>query len=198
MNSQLLRIARVLALVAFAIALLQPAALARSSSQVETPEDENPMYHGALPWELPDDAERMIIHSVTDGDTVRLTYPNNDWYYNTRIIGIQAPEMDGPWTDKECYGPEAKEFLTELLPVGSEVYAQQDISDEDPNGRRLRHLFIVEESTGDAYLVSEILVLGGFADARAYAPDDLYDDILADAEKAAKQGDDGMWESCSA
>jgi micrococcal nuclease len=106
--------------------------------------------------------------------------------------------MDGPWTDEGCYGPEAKEFLKDLLPVGSVVYAQQDISDEDPNGRRLRHLFIVEEHTGDAYLASEILVLGGYAEARAYEPDDLYDDVLDDAEKSAQRDRDGIWDSCPA
>jgi len=157
----------------------------------------NPMYHGALPWELPDDAEEMVVHSVTDGDTVRLTYPNDDWYYNTRIIGIQAPEMDGPWTGEECYGPEAKEFMIELLPVGTRVWSQQDISDEDDNGRRLRHLFLVEEDTGDAYLISEILVLGGFAVARSYPPDDLYDDILAEAQELAETDDEGLWDACS-
>ncbi|HYI25666.1 MAG TPA: thermonuclease family protein, partial [Thermomicrobiales bacterium] len=154
----------------------------------------NPMYHGALPWELPDDAEEMVVHSVTDGDTVRLTYPSDDWYYNTRIIGIQAPEMDGPWTGEECYGPEAKEFLIELLPVGTTVWSQQDISDEDDNGRRLRHLFLVEEDTGDAYLISEVLVLGGFAVARSYPPDDLYDDILAEAQELAETDDEGLWD----
>jgi micrococcal nuclease len=163
----------------------------------QTPEA-NPMYQGAIPWELPGDAEKMIVHSVTDGDTVRLTEPNDDWYYNTRIIGISAPEMDGPWTEEGCYGPEAKEFLAELLPVGSEVYQQQDVSDEDRNGRRLRHLFVVEPGTDDAYLVSEILVLGGFAEARSYPPDDLYDDVLAEAEEIAQQHDDGLWDACAA
>lgn len=160
-------------------------------------DDVNQMYHGALPWELPDDAEEMVVHSVTDGDTVRLTYPRDDWYYNTRIIGIQAPEMDGPWTDEECYGPEAKAFMIELLPVGTIVWSQQDISDEDDNGRRLRHLFIVDEETGDAYLISEILVLGGYAVARSYPPDDLYDDVLAEAQEIAQDDDEGLWDSCS-
>lgn len=157
---------------------------------------ENPLFHGALPWELPEDAEEMIVHSVTDGDTVRLTYPGERWYYNTRIIGIQAPEMDGPWTNQECYGPEAKEFLNELLPIGSKVWAQRDITDEDRNGRRLRHLFIYDEQSEDAYLISEILVLGGFAVARSYPPDDLYDDVLAEAQRTARADDDGLWEAC--
>jgi endonuclease YncB( thermonuclease family) len=78
------------------------------------------------------------------------------------------------------------------------VYAQQDVSDEDRNGRRLRHVFVIDEDTGGAYLVSEVLILGGFAEARSYPPDDLYDDVLAEAEEVAEREDDGLWEACAA
>ncbi|MBA2776376.1 MAG: thermonuclease family protein [Chloroflexia bacterium] len=167
--------------------------------QTPKPSDaENPLYHGALPWEPPDDAEEMVVHSVTDGDTIRLTFPDDDWYYNTRLIGINAPEMDGPFTEEGCYGPEATEFLSELLPVRTRVLAQQDISDEDRNGRLLRHVFLIDEESGDAYLVSEILVLGGYAVARSYPPDDLYDDILEEAQKIARDDDGGLWDACAA
>jgi micrococcal nuclease len=183
-----------LAMVSTLTAGLAPAAVAEGTPEAS----ENPLYHGALPWELPDDAEEMVVHSVTDGDTVRLTYPDNDYYYNTRLIGIQAPEMDGPWTEEQCYGPEAKTFLAELLPVGTTVYAQVDVEDEDQNDRRLRHVFIYEEDTQNAYLVTEILVLGGFAEARSYPPNDLYDDVLAEAQLFAREDDSGLWESCAA
>jgi len=162
------------------------------------PAAENPLLHGALPWELADDAEEMVVHSVTDGDTVRLTYPDDDWYYSTRLIGVQAPETEGPFTDEQCYGPEADAFLTELLPPGTVVYTQRDVSDEDRNGRRLRHVFVIDGQTGGAYLVSEILVLGGFAVARSYPPDDLYDDVLAEAQEIAARDDEGLWEACPA
>lgn len=188
-------LAALLAVIVGTASTLPMAGASESSPEAGDP---NPLYHGAVPWELPEDAEEMVVHSVTDGDTVRLTYPNDDWYYNTRIIGIQAPELDGPFTREGCYGPEAREFLQELLPQGATVYAQQDISDEDTNGRRLRHLFVVEEETDDAYLVSEILVLGGFAEARSYPPDDLYDDILEEAEDLARQDDTGLWDACAA
>lgn len=138
----------------------------------------------------------MIVHKVVDGDTLQLTYPNDDWYYPTRLIGIQAPEMNGPYTTQGCYGPQAKQFMTDLLPVGSEVIVQKDISDEDRNGRRLRHVFLVAPGTQDAYLVSEILVLGGFAEARSYPPDDLYDDVLAEDEARARGDQDGLWGRC--
>jgi micrococcal nuclease len=155
-------------------------------------------YLGALPWELPEDADKMVVDSVVDGDTVKLTEPNDDWWESYRIIGIQAPEMDGPYTDEQCYGPDAKVFLTELLPKGTEVYIQQDITDKDRNDRYLRHVFILDEDTGGAYLVSEILVLGGYARARAYPPDDLYDDILAEAQEIADRENEGLWDACAA
>ncbi len=191
---------RLIVSLAFVILSLSiaSAAFAQQSRPTEPAGDANPLLHGALPWELADDAEEMVVHSVTDGDTVRLTYPNDDWYYNTRLVGVQAPEMEGPYTNEQCYGPEAKAFLQELLPVGTVVYAQQDVTDEDRNGRRLRHVFVIDEASGGAYLVSEVLILGGFAQARSYPPDDLYDDVLADAQDLAEREDDGLWRACAA
>lgn len=157
---------------------------------------DNALYQDALPWELADDVEKMVVHRIIDGDTFHLRYPGGDWYYPTRIIGIQAPEMDGPYTHQGCYGPEAKAYLSRLLPVGSEVFVQRDRTDEDRNSRRLRHLFVVDQETDDAYLVSEILVLGGFADARSYPPDDLYDDVLQEAEDLARKEREGLWKAC--
>ncbi|MGC4108290.1 MAG: thermonuclease family protein [Thermomicrobiales bacterium] len=152
---------------------------------------------GAEPRELPADAEKMIVHKVVDGDTLQLTYPNDDWYYVTRIIGINAPESVKPNSPVECYGPEASTRLKQLLPVGSVVWVSRDVSDEDQYGRRLRHVWILDGDTGEAFLVSEILVRGGYADARHYRPDDEYDDELAGAEREAQADHLGMWGACS-
>lgn len=198
MNTDAHRLLKSLVLVVAMLAIANPAAIGQPPAPTESAGAPNPLLQDALPWELANDAEEMVVHSVTDGDTVRLTYPNDDWYYNTRLVGVQAPEMDGPYTDEQCYGPEAKEFLQELLPAGTVVYAQQDVSDEDRNGRRLRHVFVIDETSGEAYLVSEVLILGGFAEARSYPPDDLYDDVLADAQETAERADDGLWKACAA
>lgn len=175
---------------------LLPPGAATQARVTPTPGADDALYQDALPWELAGDVEKMVVYRVVDGDTVHLRYPGNDWYYPTRIIGIQAPEMDGPYTNEDCYGPEAKTFLARLMPIGSVVYVQRDRTDEDRNARRLRHLFVVDEETDDAYLVSEILVLGGFADARSYPPDDLYDDVLQEAEELAREGRAGLWKAC--
>lgn len=198
MNASARRILKSVFLVAALLTTVPPPALGQTPAPTNATNEANPLLHGALPWELADDTEAMMVLSVTDGDTVRLTYPDDDWYYNTRLIGVQAPEMDGPFTDEQCYGPEAKAFLQELLPAGTVVYAQQDVSDEDRNGRRLRHVFVIDEETGGAYLVSEVLILGGFAEARSYPPDDLFDDVLTEAQEIAERADDGLWDTCAA
>ena len=198
MNASARRILKSVFLVAALLTIVPPPALGQTPAPTNAINEANPLLHGALPWELADDTEAMMVLSVTDGDTVHLTYPDDDWYYNTRLIGVQAPEMDGPFTDEQCYGPEAKAFLQELLPAGTVVYAQQDVSDEDRNGRRLRHVFVIDEETGGAYLVSEVLILGGFAEARSYPPDDLFDDVLTEAQEIAERADDGLWDTCAA
>lgn len=179
-----------------AAALLSPAISMAQDRATPPARVDDALYQDALPWDLAGEAEKMVVHRIVDGDTVQLTYPDDDWYYPTRIIGIQAPEMDGPYTEEGCYGPEATAYLTRLMPVGSEVYVQRDRTDEDRNGRRLRHIF-VEPGTDDAYLVSEVLVLGGYADARSYPPDDLYDDVLRDAEELARKEGAGLWNACA-
>jgi len=168
-------------------------AVASDGTPVTIPDDFD--YFGAVPWELPEDAEKMAVDSVHDGDSLKLTEPGDDWWEEYRIIGIQAPEIEG-YREEERFGPESAAFLKALLPKGTVGYIQQDISDTDRNDRFLRHIFIVDEETGDVYLLSEVLVLGGYARARSYPPDDLYDDILQDAQEIADDTDAGLWDAC--
>lgn len=83
-------------------AVLSPSIATPRDEATVTPGVDDALYQDALPWDLAGDVEKMVVHRIVDGDTVQLIYPNGDWYYPTRIIGIQAPEMDGPFT-KEGY-----------------------------------------------------------------------------------------------
>lgn len=168
------------------------ASIATSGAAISTPEAGQFDYFDTLPWELPDDAVPMRVESVHDGDSIRLTEPDDDWWENYRLIGIQAPEIEG-YRAEECYGPESAEFVKELLPEGTIVWIQQDISNTDPNGRFLRHVFIEDEESGEFYLLSELLVRGGYARAQSYPPDDLYDDVLEEAQEYAQDNMSGMW-----
>lgn len=149
-------------------------------------------YFDTLPWELPDDAVPMRVDKVHDADSINLTEPDDDWYEQYRVIGIQAPEIEG-YKEEECHGPESAEFVKQLLPEGTIVWIQQDISDKDPNGRFLRHIFIQDEDSEEYYLLSEVLVRGGYARQRTYKPDDLYDDVLKEAQEYAWENPQNMW-----
>jgi endonuclease YncB( thermonuclease family) len=182
-------------LMAFGSTVVAPAS-------AQTPDDDDTFdTYGAEPRALPDDVVEMVVDSVVDGDTLHLTYPDDDWYYPVRIIGIDAPEKDGPYTREECYGKESTNELARLLPVGTYVYVERDVSDEDRNGRWLRHVWLPfavdgEDVDDEAYLVSEILVRGGWVDAKTYKPDDKYESILNKAEKDASKRDAGIWGAC--
>lgn len=166
-------------------------ACAAPGSSNPTPNPTNAWFN-AQPWELPDDAVEMRVDKIHDGDSINLTRPNDDWWEKYRIIGIQAPEVEG-YKPKECGGDESRDFLKSLLPEGTIVWIQQDISNKDPNGRYLRHVFVQDEETGNYYLLSEIMVLSGHARQRSYKPDDFYDDVLIEAQKLAWEQPNNMW-----
>lgn len=181
--------------ISVVLAVLFVAASLSAASAIEStpaPGDDEFDYFDAIPWELPDDAVPMRVDKVHDGDSINLTEPDDDWYEQYRQIGIQAPEIEG-YRDEECFGPESADFTKELVPVDSIVWIQQDISNTDPNGRYLRHIFIFDEDSGEYYLLSEVLVRGGYARARSYPPDDLYDDVLMEAQEYAQENTSGMW-----
>ena len=188
---------RVLTVVLAVVMTLTAFTVATAADPTPSTIDKDFDYFGAVPWELPDDAAKMVVDKVHDGDSINLTRPNDDWWEKYRIIGIQAPEIEG-YKKEECYGKDATAFLKELLPKGTTVWIQQDISDKDPNGRFLRHVFIQDKDSGEYYLLSEVLVLGGYAKARNYPPDDLYADILEEAQQIAQDEDAGLWDACAA
>lgn len=173
-------------------ALFAVTSLLAACASESTPAAVEFTYFDAIPWELPDDAVPMRVNRVHDGDSINLTEPDDDWYERYRLIGIQAPEIEG-FREEECYGPESAEFAQNLMPVGTIVWIQQDITDTDPNGRFLRHVFIQDEETGEYYLLSEVMVRGGYARAQSYPPDDLYDDVLQEAQDYAQDNSSGMW-----
>ncbi|MDQ3525505.1 MAG: thermonuclease family protein [Chloroflexota bacterium] len=169
---------------------------------------------GALPWQEPPGAEPWLVDDVTDGDTIRVIELDdegkpNPWWEPVRMIGVDAPERDGPRTDEECYGPEASAFLAELLPEGTTVYLQVDDDETDDDqefnndelevddfDRLLVHVFIRADGTDDYYLVTEILALGGYVDVKDYGDNSYFADALQDAEDIARNENRGLWGAC--
>jgi micrococcal nuclease len=139
--------------------------------------------------EIPADAVRATVDRVYDGDTIAA---NIDGKRETvRLIGIDAPETGGNFTEVECAGPEATAFLRSLLPNDTTIWLERDVSERDRFDRLLFFLWMVDD--GRAVLVNEAAVAAGYAIAQVYPPDEGYAGVLAAAEEEARAARLGMW-----
>ncbi|HEV2127773.1 MAG TPA: thermonuclease family protein [Thermomicrobiales bacterium] len=200
------------ALALLAASLASPAAGQTPTVPVDEPSFET---HGSLPWEEPPGATPFVVEEVVDGDTIRVIEDADrngpdPWWELVRIIGIDTPETESPYTEEECYGEEASEFLSELLPQGTTVYLQVDndpdipddreITDEgmelDDYDRWLAHAYLRDGE--DYYLLSEVIVLGGYAEVPGYEGNTYFVKELDEAEEIAREENRGMWGACDA
>lgn len=142
----------------------------------------------------PDEAFALTVDHVYDGDTIRATVlaPNaivtTDGSVRIRLIGIDTPE--GTPT-VECWADEARDHLSELLPVGERVWAAPDRDSWDDHGRRLFYLW-----TDDGTFVNHELVTAGDAVAIRVRPNDAHFALLSAAQDAAEAASLGRWGHC--
>ena len=135
-----------------------------------------------------------MVREIVDGDTFRITL--EDGTKDTlRLIGIDTPETRSPGDPRECYGPQSTERLAKLLPVGREIWLEEDETNRDRFDRLLRYVW-VEKKHGDVYLLNEVMVRDGFAIARRYAPDTARAERLERAQERAINAGRGLWEAC--
>lgn len=70
------------------------------------------MYNPNKITEIP--AWNYDVLSVVDGDTIKISYASQE--FSVRLAGIDAPESSSLRCGKvECFGPEAKQYLTSLV-----------------------------------------------------------------------------------
>jgi micrococcal nuclease len=131
----------------------------------------------------------VVVHPV-DGDTVDVRLGGTE--ERVRLIGIDTPESVAQDRPVECFGPEAKARLAELLPVGTQVRLERDVEARDRYGRLLAYVF----RASDGALVNLVLVDEGFAEARRFEPNVTRQAELDRAEDDAKAGQRGLWPAC--
>ncbi len=136
--------------------------------------------------------EHAVISKVVDGDTVKLESGET-----VRYIGIDTPETKHPKKPIQCFGKEASNRNTELV-EGKEVLLEKDISDTDRYGRLLRYVYLPNpDATDEAIFVNEYLIEQGYATLLTYPPDVKYDTLLRNAEKRAREEQNGLWGGCN-
>jgi micrococcal nuclease len=152
--------------------------------------------HGVAPamWtnEVPPGAEPAALISISDGDTIRVDIGGQ--VETLRLILIDTPETHDPNNPPKCYGAEATAFLETLLPAGSQLYLERDVSERDRFGRLLRYVWF---DRGDqVYQVNEAMVRSGYAAQSTFPPDVTYEARMQEAARFARKHGYGLWSNC--
>jgi micrococcal nuclease len=146
---------------------------------------------------LPAGAQQAVVEHHTDGDTLAVrALAKGPVLSSTSQVTVRLPEIDTPETKmpglpSQCYGPAASAELTRLAPLGSTVFAAADKDRVDRYGRQLLYLW-----DGQGRSINLALVVGGYAKAVLYAPNDRYIAVLRAAEAKAKATRKGLWGAC--
>lgn len=129
------------------------------------------------------------VVNVIDGDTIEVEI--SDKQELVRLIGINTPEVDSPYTKQECFGPEASDYAKKLLDT-KEVYLIPDSNgpNRDKYNRLLRYVFL----PNGLFINAEILK-NGFAYNYIYEPFEFTKQFDF-WEKKAKESKIGLWGEC--
>jgi micrococcal nuclease len=127
------------------------------------------------------------VVSVTDGDTIRVEIGGE--VITVRLIGIDTPETDGPYTREECWGEQASSYTTRSLEDRT-VLLGTDVEQLDRFGRTLAYVWL------DGSLFNERLVAEGLAVAVTFPPNVRYAERFAAAQAQARAAEAGIWGAC--
>jgi micrococcal nuclease len=136
-----------------------------------------------------DVAESSVVR-VVDGDTIVVRLGGVD--ERVRLIGIDTPESVDPRTPVECFGKEASDHTTRLLPAGTAVRLVRDVEARDRYDRLLAYVYRVD----DGEFVNLALAEDGYADVATYPPNVAHvEEFIAAVARARAEGR-GLWSAC--
>lgn len=89
----------------------------------------------------------FVVAHISDADTIVVRVPNKK-PVTVRLIGVDAPEIDGPYRKAEPGGLEAQQFVRSML-AKANVYLESDPSQRshDQYGRRLAYVHRASDCT---------------------------------------------------
>ncbi len=130
--------------------------------------------------------EGIKVFSVIDGDTIR--YKDENWkLQSVRLLGVDAPESNtARYKKTECYGKEAKDYLTQRLKGQYVQLKFEEGQESDRYGRLLAYVWL--EDT----LINEELIAQGFAREYTYKQAYSQQEKFKKAEQKAQSAQLGM------
>jgi micrococcal nuclease len=120
-----------------------------------------------------------LVDRVADGDT----FSCRD-HRRVRLLGIDSPELK-----QGEAGRRARAALQQVLPAGTTVRLERDVTSQDRYGRELAYVW-----TGSD-MVNEVLVREGWAVLYTLPPNVKYAERLERAQKIARATGAGLWKS---
>ena len=131
--------------------------------------------------------EKFELQEVIDGDTIRINY--NGKSEKVRLLLVDTPETNHETLGEQPYGPEAKQFVKQLLEGQHTVYLEFDVSYRDKYKRLLAYVY-----TEDGISIQEQLLQNGFARvAYIYDPNTKHVDWFKSIQKTAQKSATGIW-----
>lgn len=127
------------------------------------------------------------ITSIVDGDTIWV-----DGDVKVRLIGIDTPETRDPAKPVECFGEEATQRITELIPPPTPVRLVYDADRVDQYGRTLAYVY----RSSDGLFVNADLLRGGYASVLTVPPNVTHSDEFTALEQDARDAARGIWGAC--
>jgi micrococcal nuclease len=131
-----------------------------------------------------------IVESIVDGDTIRVSFGSSS--EPVRLLGIDTPESVDPARPVQCFGAEATDRITELIPPGTELRLEIDREPRDQYGRLLAYVY----RASDDLFVNLSLLVDGFAALSIYPPNDTYRAQLEQVAQTAHTANVGFWSAC--
>ncbi len=141
-----------------------------------------PASHSQTPAPAPEKA--LVVH-VFDGDTILISSRGRK--LKVRLLGIDAPEKEGPYTKAEPLGEEAGRRATALALRKKVTLIYGGDSLKDKHGRYLAHVILPDGRT-----LNEIMLEEGLAEAYRkfkYSRKKRYHKLEAKAKAACR----GIW-----
>jgi micrococcal nuclease len=117
-----------------------------------------------------------VVGRIVDGDTFSCRDGRR-----VRLIGIDAPER------RQSFSSVASHELLEMLPPGTVVQLERDVSATDRYGRLLAYVWVGPK------LVNEAMVRDGWAVLYTVPPNVKYADRLGRAQEEARTRGTGLW-----
>ncbi|MCK5211500.1 thermonuclease family protein [Candidatus Parcubacteria bacterium] len=130
----------------------------------------------------------LPVVQIYDGDTIVVLL--NGQRESVRLLGIDTPEVESPYTKVECFGQEASEFVKNLL-LNQKVRLVPDPvgNDHDKYERLLRYVYLNDTD------INAQLLTKGYAYLLDTFPFSRIDEYRA-LEEAARENTVGLWQEC--